>query len=77
MQVWGSKSLAKKNGFLMEEWLTEQRAKSYKKCKVMKSKKLIKDCYTQDGDVIAVLLPKPGELSDIDQGTVYGWVALT
>ena len=60
MKVWASKSFAKKNGLLMEEWLTELRARLYKKCKVLKSKKLIKDCHTQDGEVFAVLLPKPG-----------------
>jgi len=41
----------------MEEWLTEHRARLYKKCKELKAAKLIKEALTEDGEVFAVLLP--------------------
>lgn len=45
----------------MEEWLTEHRAKLYKKLKELKSKKLIKDCMTHDGEVFALVVKKAGK----------------
>ena len=56
-EVWRAKAFAKKNGLLMEEWLTEHRARLYKKCKELKAAKLIKDAYTEEGEVYAILLP--------------------
>jgi len=41
----------------MEEWLTENRARLYKKCKELKAAKLIKDVYTSDGDIYVLLMP--------------------
>ena len=43
VQIWSNKSFAKKNGLLMEEWLTEHRARLYKKCKELKAAKLVSD----------------------------------
>jgi hypothetical protein len=60
MRVSVTKSHSKKNGLIIEEWLTEHRARLFKKCKELKAKKLIKDCITQDGDVYAFVIQKPG-----------------
>lgn len=59
-EVWKRRRQAKKNGLIIEEWLTEHRARLYKKCKELKAAKLIKDVFTKDGDVFAV--PKPKDL---------------
>lgn len=59
MQVWNSKLFAKKNGLIMEEWLTVTRQKIYLKCKDLKAKGLIKDVVTKNGDVFA-MVPKEG-----------------
>lgn len=61
MKIWNTKFISKKNGLLMEEWLTEHRAKLYKKLKELKSKKLIKDCMTHDGEVFALVVKKAGK----------------
>jgi len=55
--IWQKRKVAKKNGIIIEEWLTDSRARLYKKCKELKSKKLIKDVITENGDVYAVLMP--------------------
>ena len=60
-EVWDKRQSAKKNGLLIDEWLTENRARLYKKCKELKALKLIKDCYTDNGEVWAKTLSKPGK----------------
>ena len=35
--VWGRRREAKKNGLIVEEWLTEHRARLHKKCKELKA----------------------------------------
>ena len=54
--IWKRRKEAKKNGMIIEEWLTDNRARLYKKCKELKSAKIIKDVITEDGDIYAVLL---------------------
>ena len=53
--IWEKRREAKKNGLIIEEWLTEHRARLHKKCKELKAAKLIKDVITQDGDIYAIL----------------------
>ena len=53
--IWKKRKEAKKNGMIIEEWLTDNRARLYKKCKELKSAKMIKDVITEDGDIYAVL----------------------
>ena len=52
-EIWNLKTLSKKNGLIIEEWLTETRSKLYKRCKELKSAKLIKDCFTDNGNIFA------------------------
>ena len=59
-EIWESRQSAKKNGLLIDEWLTENRARLFRKCKELKAMKLIKDCYTDYGQVWARPLTKPG-----------------
>lgn len=61
MQVWASKIFAKKNGLIMEEWLTVTRQKIYLKCKELKIKGLIKEVVTKNGDVFALVLKEDHE----------------
>ena len=63
-EIWKRRKEAKKNGIIVEEWLTDIRARLYKKCKELKSAKLIKDVITDEGDIYAVLLNAPKETSD-------------
>ena len=57
--IWKKRKDAKKNGIIVEEWLTDIRARLYKKCKELKSAKVIKDVITDDGEIYAVLLNPP------------------
>ena len=61
--IWKKRKDAKKNGIIVEEWLTDIRARLYKKCKELKSAKIIKEVITDDGDIYAVLLHPPKEAS--------------
>ena len=54
-KIWKKRKEAKKNGIIVEEWLTDIRARLYKKCKELKSAKLIRDVITDEGDIYAVL----------------------
>ena len=63
-EIWKKRKEAKKNGIIIEEWLTDIRARLYKKCKELKSAKLIKDVITEDGDIYVVLLNVPKETCD-------------
>ena len=70
MRIWSSKIFAKKNGLVLEEWLTVTRQKIYLKCKELKVKGLIKDVVTKQGDVYAVVAikdspPAAGEVEKI------------
>jgi hypothetical protein len=47
---------------LIDEWLTDNRARLFKKCKELKAMKLIKDCYTNNGEVWAKTISKPGTI---------------
>ena len=62
MYVWSKRQQSKKKGLVIEEWLTETRANLYKKLKELKADKLIKDCFTDDGDVFAVILNKESKI---------------
>ena len=53
--VWMERGPAKKNGLIVEEWLTEHRSRLFKKCKELKAAKLIKDVATDNGEIIATL----------------------
>ena len=46
---------AKKNGLIVEEWLTEHRSRLFKKCKELKAAKLIKDVVTDKGELVVTL----------------------
>lgn len=59
-KLWSLKQVSKKNGLIIEEWLTETRARLYKKCKELKNAKLIKDCFTENGEVYAKILTNAG-----------------
>ena len=54
--IWKKRKEAKKNGIIIEEWLTDNRARLYKKCKELKSAKIIKDVMTEEGDIYAILM---------------------
>ena len=56
-EIWRKRKEGKKNGIIIEEWLTDHRARLYKKCKELKSAKNIKDVITENGDVYAILPP--------------------
>ena len=67
MEVWSQRPLAKKNNLYMEEWLTGKsiisiifflnkffigyREKLFVKCKLLKKDGLIKDVFTERGDI--------------------------
>ena len=53
--MWMERGPAKKNGLIVEEWLTEHRSRLFKKCKELKAAKLIKDVATDNGEIIATL----------------------
>jgi hypothetical protein len=55
MRVWNTRPFAKKNGLIMEEWLTATRTKIWLKCKELKVQGLIKDVLTKNGDVYAIV----------------------
>lgn len=57
-EVWQSRSFAKKNLLFMEEFLTGTRQKIFLKCKELKTKGLIKDVTTKNGDVFATIEKK-------------------
>ena len=61
--IWKKRKEAKKNGIIIEEWLTDNRYRLYKKCKELKLAKIIKDVITDDGDIYAVLLNTFKEIS--------------
>ena len=50
-KLWGLRLETKKQGLILEEYLTDTRAKLFKKCKELKSKKMIKDCFTEQGNI--------------------------
>lgn len=60
-KLWALKQTSKKNGLIIEEWLTETRARLYKKCKELKNAKLIKECFTEYGQVYARILSNAGK----------------
>lgn len=66
--IWKKRKEAKKNGMIIEEWLTDIRARLYKKCKELKFAKIIKDVITENGDIYAVLLNAlkdiPGQIDE-------------
>ena len=59
-EIWQKRKVAKKNGIIIEEWLTDHRARLYKKCKELKSAKVIKDVITEEGDIYAILMAPSG-----------------
>ena len=64
--IWTNRMESKKKGLIIEEWLTETRANIFRKLKELKCNKMIKDCFTEDGDVYATVLNKKGkEISNI------------
>ena len=58
--VWNHRQISKRNGLIFEEWLTENRARLYRKCKELKLVKRVKDCYTENGDVFVMVTTQPG-----------------
>ena len=54
-EVWMERGPSKKNGLIVEEWLTEHRSRLFKKCKELKAAKLIKNVATDNGEIIATL----------------------
>ena len=59
--IWTNRMESKKKGLIIEEWLTETRANIFRKLKELKSNKMVKDCFTEDGDVYATVLNKNGK----------------
>ena len=53
--MWMERGPSKKNGLIVEEWLTEHRSRLFKKCKELKAAKLIKNVATDNGEIIATL----------------------
>ena len=60
--VWDSRVQMKKKGLIIEEWLTETRATLFTKLKELKANKLIRECFTEDGDVYATVHNRDSKL---------------
>ena len=70
-KLWEQRLNTKKQGLILEEWLTETRAKIFKKCKELKSQKLIKDCYTEKGNIfVKVFTDHPGKIEAIHNSCI-------
>ena len=61
MEVWERKQLAKKNNLTLEEWLTGYREKLYMRCRQLRREKVLKDVFTDCGDVTVVFESQDGE----------------
>ena len=61
MEVWERKQLAKKNNLTLEEWLTGYREKLYMRCRQLRREKVLKDVFTDCGDVTVVYESQEGE----------------
>ena len=61
MEVWERKQLAKKNNLTLEEWLTGYREKLYMRCRQLRREKVLKDVFTDCGDVTVVFECQDGE----------------
>ena len=61
MEVWERKHLAKKNNLSLEEWLTGYREKLYMRCRQLRREKVLKDVFTDCGDVTVVYDSQDGE----------------
>ena len=75
-KLWGQRQDTKKQGLILEEYLTDTRAKLFKKCKELKSKKLIKDCFTEQGNIYVKILVQDGnddqfELIQVNNDSAY------
>ena len=61
MEVWERKQLAKKKNLTLEEWLTGYREKLYMRCRQLRREKVLKDVFTDCGDVTVVYESQEGE----------------
>ncbi len=75
-QLWEQRQFAKKNGLILEEWLTEHRSRLFRRCKELKSENLIKDCFTNNGNVLVKLLNSTPEDAAITVNTDYDYEGL-
>ena len=63
MEVWERKHTAKKNNLTLEEWLTGYREKLYMRCRQLRREKVLKDVFTDCGDVTVVFQSEDGDLT--------------
>ena len=61
MEVWARKHTAKKNNLTLEEWLTGYREKLYMRCRQLRREKVLKDVFTDCGDITVVYESQDGE----------------
>ena len=54
MKIWESKKQAEIGKVIMEEWLTDVRAKLMKKCKKLLTERLIENVKTKEGDIVVI-----------------------
>ena len=61
MEVWSQKAFAKKNNLYMEEWLTGYREKLFVRCRQLKKEGVIKEVFTDKGDIKIILEAADGQ----------------
>ena len=61
MEVWERKHTAKKNNLTLEEWLTGYGEKLYVRCRQLRREKVLKDVFTDCGDITVVYESQDGE----------------